>query len=57
MADAAADLDVLKSHHEITFVRPDGYIAYSADVQDGIAAVDSVRSVLERQTSSTVPAT
>jgi len=41
MADAAADLDVLKSHHEITFVRPDGYIAYSADVQDGIAAVDS----------------
>jgi 2-polyprenyl-6-methoxyphenol hydroxylase-like FAD-dependent oxidoreductase len=37
--------------HEITLVRPDGYIAYSAHSDDGIAALKSVRSVLERQTN------
>lgn len=34
---------------EITLVRPDGYIAYSAHGHDGIAALTSVRSLLERQ--------
>lgn len=34
----------------ITLVRPDGYVAYSAHSHDGIAALKSVRSVLERQT-------
>ena len=36
--------------HDITLVRPDGYIAYSAHSYHGIAAVKSVRSLLERQT-------
>jgi 2-polyprenyl-6-methoxyphenol hydroxylase-like FAD-dependent oxidoreductase len=36
--------------HEITLVRPDGYIAYSAHTHDGIGALKSVRSVLEGQT-------
>jgi hypothetical protein len=36
--------------HDITLVRPDGYIAYSAHTHDGIAALKSVRSILERQT-------
>jgi len=38
--------------HDITLVRPDGYIAYSAHNHDGIAALESVRTVLERQTRS-----
>ena len=36
----------------VTLVRPDGYIAYSADSQDGIAVAKSVRSLLERQVNS-----
>ena len=36
----------------VTLVRPDGYIAYSAHSRDGIAALASVRSLLERQTNS-----
>jgi 2-polyprenyl-6-methoxyphenol hydroxylase-like FAD-dependent oxidoreductase len=36
---------------DITLVRPDGYIAYSAHSRDGIAALTRVRSLLERQTS------
>ena len=36
----------------VTLVRPDGYIAYSAHSADGIGALRSVRSLLERQTSS-----
>ena len=40
----------LRPRHEITLVRPDGYIAYSAHSRDGIAALLSVRSLLERQT-------
>jgi 2-polyprenyl-6-methoxyphenol hydroxylase-like FAD-dependent oxidoreductase len=38
--------------HDITLVRPDGYVAYSAHSHDGIAALSSIRSLLERQTSS-----
>jgi hypothetical protein len=33
----------------LTFVRPDGYIAYSAPTSEGSAALQSVRSLLERQ--------
>ena len=43
----------LRPGHNTTLVRqPDGYIAYSAHSRDGIAAVISVRSILERQTNS-----
>jgi 2-polyprenyl-6-methoxyphenol hydroxylase-like FAD-dependent oxidoreductase len=38
-------------HPGITLVRPDGYIAYSARNGGGTAALQSVRSVLERQTA------
>jgi 2-polyprenyl-6-methoxyphenol hydroxylase-like FAD-dependent oxidoreductase len=34
----------------VTLVRPDGYIAYSAHNHDGIAALKSVRALLERRT-------
>jgi 2-polyprenyl-6-methoxyphenol hydroxylase-like FAD-dependent oxidoreductase len=34
----------------VTLVRPDGYIAYEAHSHDGIAALQSVRALLERQT-------
>lgn len=37
--------------HGVVLVRPDGYIAYSAQDGEGLAALESVRSVLARQTS------
>jgi 2-polyprenyl-6-methoxyphenol hydroxylase-like FAD-dependent oxidoreductase len=37
--------------HRTILVRPDGYIAYSADRSDGMTALHSVRSLLERQTN------
>ena len=37
--------------HDTTLVRPDGYIAYSAHSRSGIAALASVRLLLERQTT------
>ena len=37
---------------DITLVRPDGYIAYSAHQRDGIATLTSVRSLLQRQTTT-----
>jgi 2-polyprenyl-6-methoxyphenol hydroxylase-like FAD-dependent oxidoreductase len=36
---------------DITLVRPDGYIAFSAPSHDGIAALETVRSLLDRQTN------
>lgn len=36
----------------VTLVRPDGYVAYAEHSGDGIAALESVRSLLERQTNS-----
>ena len=39
----------------ITLVRPDGYVAYSAHNGDAIAALKSVRSILERQTDYAGP--
>jgi 2-polyprenyl-6-methoxyphenol hydroxylase-like FAD-dependent oxidoreductase len=38
-------------HSGIQLVRPDGYLAYSSHNGGGVAALGSVRSVLERQTS------
>jgi hypothetical protein len=37
--------------HEITLIRPDGYIASSAHSRGGFAELDSVRSLLEHQTN------
>jgi 2-polyprenyl-6-methoxyphenol hydroxylase-like FAD-dependent oxidoreductase len=42
----------LRPGPDITLVRPDGYIAYSAPNHDGIAAFKPMRSLLERQTRS-----
>jgi len=39
------------SNAGITLVRPDGYIAYAAKGRDGLAALASLRSILERQTN------
>lgn len=39
----------LRPGHDMTLVRPDGYVAYSAHNRDGMAAVKAVRSVLGRQ--------
>ncbi|HJQ26117.1 MAG TPA: FAD-dependent monooxygenase [Blastocatellia bacterium] len=41
----------LRPQPDITLVRPDGYIAYSAPSHDGIAALETVRSLLDRQTN------
>jgi 2-polyprenyl-6-methoxyphenol hydroxylase-like FAD-dependent oxidoreductase len=41
----------LRPRRGITLVRPDGYVAYSAHRHDGIEALTSVRSLLERQTT------
>jgi 2-polyprenyl-6-methoxyphenol hydroxylase-like FAD-dependent oxidoreductase len=35
---------------EILLVRPDGYLAYAARVEDGMPALSSMRAILERQT-------
>lgn len=35
----------------ITLVRPDGYVAYSSQSGDAVAALQSMRSLLERQTT------
>ena len=39
----------------ITLVRPDGYIAYAAKGRDGLSALASLRSILERQTDDSPP--
>jgi hypothetical protein len=38
------------ARQDITLVRPDGYVAYSADRREGVRAVNSARAILERQT-------
>lgn len=38
------------SRQGVALIRPDGYMAYSGHNGDGIAALESVRSLLERQT-------
>jgi 2-polyprenyl-6-methoxyphenol hydroxylase-like FAD-dependent oxidoreductase len=51
LAGSLADVvDVRFTEHEgIMLIRPDGYVAYSGHHRDGTAALQSVRSVLERQ--------
>jgi len=44
----------LQPRRGVTLVRPDGYIAYSAHSRDGIAALASVRSLLDRQTTTSL---
>jgi 2-polyprenyl-6-methoxyphenol hydroxylase-like FAD-dependent oxidoreductase len=48
------DMTELRTSREagIKLVRPDGYIAYSARDDEGPSALKSIRSLLERQTSS-----
>ena len=52
LAGSLSDIVELRSvrRQVVTLVRPDGYIAYSAHSHDGMAALKSVRSLLERQT-------
>lgn len=38
--------------HRVTLVRPDGYIAYAAHNGDSLAALEAVRSLVDRQTNS-----
>ena len=43
-------LDLRFTQHEgIMLIRPDGYVAYSTHHRDGTAALQSARSILERQ--------
>jgi hypothetical protein len=53
LAGSLSDIVELRSARRqgVTLVRPDGYIAYSPDSHDGMAALKSVRSLLERQTN------
>jgi hypothetical protein len=50
---ALSDIVELRSsrHSGIMLVRPDGYIAYATHSRDGVQALASLRSVLERQTA------
>jgi 2-polyprenyl-6-methoxyphenol hydroxylase-like FAD-dependent oxidoreductase len=53
ISESLTDIVELRFHnsHHITLVRPDGYIAFSAPSREGIAALESARSLLERQTA------
>jgi 2-polyprenyl-6-methoxyphenol hydroxylase-like FAD-dependent oxidoreductase len=54
LAQSFADVVELRlvERQGVTLVRPDGYIAYAQHRGDGIGALGSVRSLLERQTTS-----
>jgi 2-polyprenyl-6-methoxyphenol hydroxylase-like FAD-dependent oxidoreductase len=53
LAERFGDIVELRLGHyqDITLVRPDGYVAYSTHNHNAVAALQSVRSLLERQTS------
>lgn len=53
LAEAFSDVVELRpgAVQNITLVRPDGYVAYAAHNGDGLAALKSVRSILELQTN------
>lgn len=53
ISESLGDIVELRFHNtgHITLVRPDGYVAFSASSRDGIAALESARSLLERQTT------
>jgi hypothetical protein len=52
LCDSFSDIVELRSsrHPGIALVRPDGYIAHSVQHGDSVAALSSIRSLLERQT-------
>ncbi len=54
-AESFADIVEFRSARRqgLALVRPDGYIAYSAHNADILVALESVRSVLQRQTIPT----
>ena len=54
-AESFADIVEFRSARRqgLALVRPDGYIAYSAHNGDNLAALESVRSILQRQTIPT----
>ncbi len=56
LADAFSDAVELRpgAVQNITLVRPDGYVAYAAHNGDGLAALKSVRSILELQTKAII---
>ncbi|HKW94855.1 MAG TPA: FAD-dependent monooxygenase [Methylomirabilota bacterium] len=58
LAESCADVLELRfaPRHGITLVRPDGYAAYTTRRRDGLAALATLRSVLERQMAVAVPA-
>jgi hypothetical protein len=39
-----------RARHDVTLVRLEGYVGYSADSREGVGAVNSSRAILERQT-------
>lgn len=53
ISESLGDIVELRFHdgHDITLVRPDGYIAFSAPSREGTAALESARALLERQTA------
>jgi hypothetical protein len=57
LCESFSDIVELRSSHSsgITLVRPDGYIAYAAKGRDGLSALASLRSILERQTDDSPP--
>jgi 4,5-epoxidase len=53
ISESLGDIVELRLHntHHTTLVRPDGYVAFSAPNSNGTAALESARSLLERQTT------
>lgn len=53
ISESLGDIVELRFHNtqDITLVRPDGYVAFSAPSSDGTTALESARSLLERQTT------
>ena len=53
ISESLGDIVELRFHntHDITLVRPDGYVAFSAPNSNGTAALESARPLLERQTT------
>jgi len=51
LAGSLADVVELRftQHEGIMLIRPDGYVACSSHHRDGTAALQSVRSILDRQ--------
>jgi hypothetical protein len=54
LVDSFSDILELRfsPHPGVTLVRPDGYIAFSSHLGDNITPLESIRSILERQTAN-----